>query len=102
MLVIVGLIGGERFGLLIMNVQKNKIIDITPSLGKGAVACEIAGRGCLRPACETPPYTRPEAGIAHTQASFKHLLLLISNTEHRMSNIEVNFGVHYSTFGVRY
>lgn len=57
-----------------LRIFENRIATVTPSSGKGAAACEVAGRGYFALYVhETPPYTRPQVGIA--QSASWHLNL---------------------------
>jgi hypothetical protein len=53
-----------------LNNIRNDVFEIEiPSLGWDAAACEVAGRGIYKHnVAETPSYTFPKEGIAHTPA----------------------------------
>lgn len=61
-----------------MGVRKMKIGAKTPSLGKGAAACEVAGRGLVRYAFSLNPFLhlprgRNRTGALAFQISSEHL-----------------------------
>jgi len=56
-------------GVVTIDVRNIEITAQTPSLGKGVMGCEVAGRGFAAVhLCETPPSALPREGIAQGPA----------------------------------
>jgi hypothetical protein len=73
-------------GLLVTtptSVLKICIYAKTPSLGKGAAACEVAGRGYLRQCLSHKPLPAPSRweGIAHIHRFFVFRTRVVDNTD---------------------